>query len=215
MERSAAVDRVVEIVRTVETDPMPVPIREIWVLGDVALGLDPLDRLDVYLTKDLYFRGEGETDADDLDDRFGVTGIGKTVSPAWAASFPEHLRTNDSGHIAPERCLAAHLLADDEPIHLEVCNTGFEHNVTQRLEGALATERYERILDPRGVCVWIDGQWSETAIEKLREGAFAFPPLPKALEMLGVDPATAEAAASAIEEFRGADDGASVRGDVL
>ena len=42
MDRAAAVERVEEIVRTVESETMPVPVREVWVYGDVALGLDPV-----------------------------------------------------------------------------------------------------------------------------------------------------------------------------
>ena len=34
------------------------PVREVWVYGDVALGLDPVERLDVYLTKDILLRGD-------------------------------------------------------------------------------------------------------------------------------------------------------------
>jgi hypothetical protein len=213
-ERDRAIDRVVELVETVEREPMPVPVREIWVFGDVALGLDPVDRIDVYLAKDILLETDeepvSETEAFD-----GIDGVGKTVRREWAQSYPEYVRANAGGYAAPEQCLAAHLLEDDEPIHLEVCNVGFEDNVTQRLEGAMARETYEEILDPRGVCLWIDGEWSESAIEQLRAGEFAFPTLPDALTMLGLDEEAARDAASAVEGYRETLDGPSVRGDVV
>ena len=49
--REQAVATVERIVETVERERMPVPVREVWVYGDVALGLDPVERVDVYLTK--------------------------------------------------------------------------------------------------------------------------------------------------------------------
>ncbi|MFB6128677.1 MAG: hypothetical protein ABEJ47_02835 [Halorhabdus sp.] len=214
LDRDAAVDRLETLVETVETDTMPVPVREVWVYGDLALGVDPVERLDVYLTKDLLF-GQASPDATDLNDRLGVDGIGETVRVEWAREYPDAVRANPSGHVAPEKCLAAHLLAEDEPIHLEVCNASFEDNVTQRLDGALARESYEHILDPRGVCLWIDGERSGDAFEKLRDGEFVFPPLSGALEMLGADPSVAEAAADAVETYRERQDGISVRGDVV
>ena len=214
LSRSAAVDRLERLVETVESEPMPVPIREIWALGDVTLGLDPVERLDVYLTKDLLF-GRDEAAAARFRDTHGIEGVGKTVDADWAEEYPEYLRATDSGHAAPERCLAAHLLGPDEPIHLEVCNTGFEDNVTERLAGARAREHYEEILDPRGVCLWVDGQRSETAFERLRRGDFAFPTLAEALEMLGMDAAAADRAAAAVRDYRGTQTGASVRGDVV
>jgi hypothetical protein len=125
------------------------------------------------------------------------------------------LRANENGHVAPERCLAAHLVDDDEPIHLEVCNAGFEDNVTQRLEGALATETYEHVLDPRGVCLYADGQRGEDALQKLRDGELVFPTLPEALEMLGADEEEGELAADAVKERRERATGATVRGDVV
>jgi hypothetical protein len=209
MERAAAVERVERLVSTVESERMPVPVREIWVYGDVALGLDPVDRLDVYLTKDLLFGDE------DPERDFPVRGVGQSVRTAWAEDHPEYLRANESGHAAPERCLAAHLLADDEPVHLEVCNSSFEDNVTQRLEGARATGDYERILDPRGACLWVDGTRSESAFEKLRNGEFVLPTLPEALEMLGMEEAEARDAAAAVERYRERQEGATVRGDVV
>jgi hypothetical protein len=213
-DRAAAVDRVDRLVETVASEAMPVPVREVWVYGDVALGLDPVERLDVYLTKDMLYGRNG-----DSEDRFrashGVEGVGKTVDGDWASAHPEYLRANANGHVAPERCLAAHLLDDGEPIHLEVCNASFEDNVTQRLEGALARERYDQILDPRGVCLWANDQRSEEAFRKLRESEFAFPPLSGALEMLGLDSEEAAETAEAVEAERDRSDGVTVRGDVL
>jgi hypothetical protein len=192
-----------------------VPVREVWVYGDVALGLDPVDRLDVYLTKDVLLRGDDADRADEFEAEYGVAGVGKTVRASWADAHPEHLRANENGHVAPERCLAAHLVDDHEPIHLEVCNAGFEDNVTQRLEGALATETYEHVLDPRGVCLFAEGQRGENALAKLRAGELVFPTLPDALEMLGADGGEAELAAEAVEERRERASGATVRGDVV
>jgi hypothetical protein len=214
MDRDAALDVVEDVLETVESDPMPVPVREVWVYGDVALGLDPIERLDVYLTKDIRMRGDDEAAAE-FERRLGVKGVGRTVDPEWAERFPEHVRANDSGHVAPEKCLAAHLLPEGEPVHLEVCNAGFEDNVTQRLTGAVAREAYEQILDPRGVCLWLDGRRAEESLEKLRGGDLPFPTLSGALEMLGLDPAAADAAADAVREYRASQEGTTVRGDVV
>ncbi|MFB6157632.1 MAG: hypothetical protein ABEJ34_07310 [Haloferacaceae archaeon] len=214
MDRDAALDRVEAVLDAVESDPMPVPVREVWVYGDVALGLDPVDRLDVYLTKDLLMRDDPDRE-DEFVESHGVRGVGKSVSAEWAERYPEHLRANDAGHAAPERCLAAHLLPDDEPVHLEVCNASFDDNVTQRLKGALAREAYEEILDPRGVCLWVDGTRAEESLERLRGGDLPFPTLAGALEMLGVDEGTAAEAAAAVDEYRARQEGATVRGDVV
>lgn len=214
MDRGAAVARVEEIVRTVETEEMPVPVREVWVFGDIALGLDPIERLDVYVTKDLLFKDAPEREAE-FERSHGIKGVGKSVAASWADAHPEYLRANASGHAAPEKCLAAHLLREGEPVHLEVCNTGFEKNVTQRLRGAQAREAYEQLLDPRGVCLWVDGQRSEAAFEKLRNGEFVLPTLSGALEMLGLDEAEAERAAEVVREYRAAQEGTTVRGDVV
>ncbi len=213
-ERRAAVDRVTELVETVATEPMPVPVREVWVYGDVALGLDPVERLDVYVTKDMLFGRESDREAE-FRESHGIKGVGETVDADWAAEHPESLRANANGHAAPERCLAAHLIDDDEPIHLEVCNASFEDNVRQRLEGAMAREDYTQILDPRGVCLWVEGQHSEAAVRKLRESEFAFPPLSGALEMLGLDSEDAATAADAVKQYRADAEGATVRGDVV
>jgi hypothetical protein len=213
-DRGRAIDRVERLVETVEGEVMPVPVREVWVFGDVALGLDPVKRVDVYLTKDILFRDAADREAEFVGSH-GIEGVGKTVRAEWADQHPEYLRASASGHAAPEQCLAAHLLDDEEPIHLEVCNASFEDNVTQRLQGALARENYAEILDPRGVCLWLEGRRSDEAFEKLRESEYAFPPLSGALEMLGADPEQASAAAEAVERFREQQEGATVRGDVV
>jgi len=211
--RAAAVDRVERLVEAVETDPMPVPVRELWVYGDLALGLDPVERIDVYLTKELLF---GK--APERGERFaeqGIEGVGTTVDADWAEQFPEHVRANHAGHAAPERCLAAHLLDDGEPIHLEVCNTGFENNVTQRLRAARDRGSYEQLLDPRAACLWVEGTRSDTAFGKLRNGELVFPTLSEALEMLGMEETEAETAAEALAAYRERQDGTTVRGDVV
>ena len=220
MDRDAALDRAEEIVDAVETETMPVPVREVWVYGDVALGLDPVDRLDVYLTKDILMRGgTGGSDGDDPGERFrethGVRGVGSSVSAEWAEEHPEYLRANANGYAAPEKCLAAHLLREDEPVHLEVCNASFDDNVTQRLKGALSRDAYEQILDPRGVCLWAEGARAEESMEKLRNGELPFPTLSGALEMLGVDDDTAADAADAMRAYRAEQTGTTVRGDVV
>ncbi|MGA9403285.1 DUF7095 family protein [Haladaptatus sp.] len=215
MERSAAIEHVEEIVETVENETMPVPVREIWVYGDIALGLDPIDRLDVYVTKDILLRGDDTDREEEFVESHGVKGVGKTVRAAWADEYPDLIRASESGYSAPEKCLAAHLLPENDPVHLEVCNSSFEDNVTQRLRGAMARNAYEQILDPRGVCLWVDGQRSEEAFRKLRAGEFAFPTLPAALEMLGMDEEETKKAAQAIESYRRRQDGTTVRGDVV
>ena len=166
-DRERAIDRVETLVDTVVEETMPVPVREVWVFGDVALGLDPVERIDVYLTKDLLFHGAADREAEFVDSH-GIEGVGKTVRAEWADANPDCLRANHNGHAAPEQCLAAHLVDEDEPIHLEVCNASFEDNVTQRLKGAVARENYAQLLDPRGVCLWVDddspgGQRSSTS----------------------------------------------------
>ncbi|MFC4550576.1 MULTISPECIES: DUF7095 family protein [Halorussus] len=214
MSRDEAVERAVEVVETVETETMPVPVREVWVYGDAALGLDPVERLNVYVTKDILLRGDDADRAEEFERTHGVKGVGKTVRAEWADEHPEFIRANDNGHVAPEKCLAAHLLNDGEPIHLEVCNSSFEDNVTQRLKGAMARKAYEQILDPRGVCLWAEGQRSDEAMRKLRESELAFPTLPDALEMLGMEE-NAEEAAERVESYRKRQEGATVRGDVV
>ena len=232
--REAAVDRLRDIVETVATERTPVPVREVWVYGDVVLGLDPVERLDVYLTKDLLFKDAPDREQEFVE-RLGVEGVGKTVSAAWAEEHPDCVRANASGHVAPEQCLAAHLLEADEPVHLEVCNTGFEDNVSQRLEGARAREDYTQLLEPRAACLWVDGPagdtggtpssasardggdgtTSEEAFRKLADGEFVFPTLSGALEMLGMDGDEAETAAAALRAYRERQEGVTVRGDVV
>jgi hypothetical protein len=212
LARDAALDVVESILDAVETGPTPVPVREVWVYGDVAVGLDPVARLDVYVTKDLLLRDEEPEAVPDLG--LGVEGIGRSVSAEWAAAFPEHVRANDAGHAAPARCLAAHLLPDEGPIHLEVCNAPFDENVTRRLEAALATDAYERIVDPRGVRLWADGRRATESLAQLRAGELAFPTLAAALEMLGTDGDRAAEAAAAVRAAREGG-GRSVRSDVV
>lgn len=219
LERAAALDRAETIVETVATETMPVPIREVWVYGDLALGMDPVDRLNIYVTKDMLF-GRDEAAARRFRESHGVEGVGQTVRGEWAEQHPAYVRANQSGHVAPEQCLAAHLLEPDEPVHLEVCNASFEDNVTQRLEGARARGTYEQLLDPRGVCLWLgdgkgNGRRSDDAFEKLREGSFAFPTLEESLSMLGLDADDAREAADAVTAFRDRQDGRSIRGDVV
>ncbi len=216
--RDAAVARLREIVATVESTRLPVPVREVWVYGDVVLGVDPVERLDVYVTKDLLFKDAPERTAE-FEDRLGVAGVGKTVSAEWAEAYPEYVRANANGYAAPEQCLAAHLLDAGESIHLEVCNTGFEQNVTQRLKGARARDEYSELLDPRAACLWVatedGGVTSEEAFDKLAEGAFVFPTLPSALEMLGMSGEEADTAADALREYQEQQEGITVRGDVV
>jgi hypothetical protein len=215
MDRDVALDYVKRILETVETEEMPVPVREVWVYGDVALGLDPVDRLDVYLTKDMLMRGDRSA-AERFETEYGVKGVGSSVRAAWADEFPAFLRTNDNGYAAPEKCLAAHLLDGlDDEIHLEVCNASFDQNVTQRLKGAVAREAYEEILDPRGVQLWVDGTRDEEALARVEEGSLAFPTLSAALEMLGLDEDQAAEAADVLREYRATQSGTTVRGDVV
>jgi hypothetical protein len=215
MDRDVALDHVEGIIETVETEEMPVPVRELWVYGDVALGLDPIDRLDVYLTKDVLMRGD-RSRAEAFEADYGVKGVGSSVRTAWAEAYPEFLRTSDNGYAAPEKCLAAHLLdGRDGEIHLEVCNASFDENVTQRLNGAVARDAYEEILDPRAVQLWVDGRRDETALARLRDGDLAFPTLPAALEMLGLDESAARAASETVRDTRRTQSGTTVRGDVV
>jgi hypothetical protein len=214
MERSAALDRVETILDRVTEEPMPVPVREVWVYGDVALGLDPVERLDVYVTKDLLLRGDADAAAE-FRASHGVDGVGQSVSAEWAREYPEYIRANDTGHAAPEKCLAAHLLPDDEPVHLEVCNAPFDDNVTRRLRAALDREAYEQVLDPRGVQLWADGERATETLEKLRGGELPFPTLSGAFEMLELGEETAAEVAEAVRARRAEQDGATVRGDVV
>lgn len=215
MDRAVAVDHLEQLLETVEGGDLPVPVREVWTYGDVALGLDPVERLEVYVTKDLLLRDDDAEHEPELREAFGVRGIGRTIRADWARDHPDLVRANDAGYAAPERCLAAQLLPEGEPVHLEVCNTGFEDNVTQRLRGAQAREAYEEVLDPRGVCLWVEGERSPTALERLRAGDLVFPTLADSLEMLGLGPDEADRAAAAVLEYRADQTGATVRGDVV
>ncbi len=215
MDRDAAVDRLEAVLETVESGDLPVPVREVWTYGDVALGLDPVERLEVYVTKDLLLRDDDAESEPELREELGVRGVGRTIRADWARRHPDLVRANDAGYAAPEKCLAAQLLPEDEPVHLEVCNTGFEDNVRQRLKGAQARGAYEEVLDPRGVCLWVEGEHSPTALERLRTGDLVFPTLAEALGMLGLEPDEAGAAADAVRGYREAQEGATVRGDVV
>ena len=126
----------------------------------VVDGCDPVDRLGVYLTKGLLFEDTPDREPE-FAERLGVEGVGKTVSAAWAEQHYNRVRADD-GHAAPERCLAVHLFGDDEPVHLEVSNTGFEDEVSRRVEAVRTREEYGRPLDPRAACLWIDGPASAT-----------------------------------------------------
>ncbi|WP_193309956.1 hypothetical protein [Halorubrum halophilum] len=214
MNREQAVDRLETLVDRVETEPMPVPVREVWAFGDVALGLDPVDRLDVYLTKDVIMGGDADAAAD-FADEYGVKGVGTSVRAEWANAHPDRVRASDNGYAAPEQCLAAELVAADEPIHLEVCNASFEDNVRQRLKGALARDAYEEVLDPRGVCLWVDGTRDTEAFDRLRDASLAMPTLAAALGMLGADETVANEAADVLKRQRAEQEGPSVRGDMV
>ncbi|MUW14972.1 hypothetical protein GJ633_10065 [Halorubrum sp. CBA1125] len=214
MERDRAVDRLESLVDQIEREPMPVPVREVWAFGDVALGLDPVERLDVYLTKDVIMGGDDEAAAA-FEAEYGIKGVGTSVRAEWAEASPDRVRASDNGYAAPAKCLAAELVDDDEPVHLEVCNASFEDNVRQRLQGALARDALGEVLDPRGVCLWVDGTRDDEAFERLRAGSFAMPTLADALCMLGAEEDAATAAAEALQTRRAAQDGASVRGDVV
>jgi hypothetical protein len=96
-----------------------------------------------------------------------------------------------------------------------VGNASFGDNVTQRLKGALAREAYAEVLDPRGVCVWVDGERDDEAFDRLREASLAMPTLPAALGMLGADEDAANAAADVLKRRRAEQEGASVRGDMV
>src|SRR6056297_80043 len=229
MERARAVDRLESLVDRVASERMPVPVREVWAFGDVALGLDPVDRLDVYLTKDVIMGGDADAAAA-FEAEYGVKGVGTTVDAQWAEAHPDRVRTSDNGYAAPEKCLAAELVDGEglrpsasrtqsgdegEPIHLEVCNASFEDNVRQRLKGALARDAYEEVLDPRGVCLWVDGERDEEAFERLRDASLAMPTLPAALGMLGADESAANEAADVLKRERAEQEGSSVRGDMV
>lgn len=214
MDREQAVDRLETLVDHVERETMPVPVREVWAFGDVALGLDPIERLDVYVTKDVIMGGDAAAAAD-FEAEYGIKGVGTSVRAEWATGNPNRVRASDNGYAAPEHCLAAELIDDGEPIHLEVCNASFEDNVRQRLKGALARDAYEEVLDPRGVCLWVDGARDAEAFDRLRAASFAMPTLHAALGMLGADEDAAREAADVLDRRRAEQEGVSVRGDMI
>lgn len=115
---------------------MPVPVGEVRVFGDVALGLDPLKRPDLYITRGIL-----------LSDSHGVRGVGRAVRAGWAAQYPEYLRSGSGGDAAPRRCPAAHLL-ENEPVDLEVCNGEFRGQRHPAPVGPRARDSYEQLLDP-------------------------------------------------------------------
>ena len=53
---------------------------------------------------------------------------------------PNRARADDDRHAAPERCLATHLFGDDDPVHPEVSDTGFEDEAGRRVEAVRARE---------------------------------------------------------------------------
>lgn len=214
MDRETAVDHVETVIETLDSHTLPVPVRELWVFGDLALGLDPIDRLDLYLTKDILLGGSPET-ADELEAEYDVAGLGSVVRAEWANEYPEHIRTNPNGYAAPEKCLAAQLLPEDVPVHLEVCNANFGDNVTQRLTAAADREAYDQLLDPRAVLVWREGETADESLAKLRGGEYVFPTLQESLEMLGMDDDIAAAAAAELDRWQTDLEGQTVRGDVL
>lgn len=214
MDRTRAVDHVETILETVRSGQVPVPISEVWVLGDLALGLDPIDRFELYVTKELYI-DQSDEDTQALEHELGVEGIGTAIDADWARSFPELVRTNGTGYVAPEKCLAAQFLPEEIPAHLEVCNTGFEQNVTRRCQLAAEHGDWAGLLDPRAVCVWQDGHSSEEAIAKLDAGEYAFPPLEQALEMLGLEPDDAATASAEMGAWRNDPEKQSIRSDVM
>lgn len=181
--------------------PLPVPLREIWIAGDIAVGLDPVPRVDLYLTKDLLFKDSPDREAE-FEEQYGVSGVGKSVRAAWAEANPELLRTDDTGYVDPAACLVAHLLPDDDelPFRVTVSNTGFERAVTERL-AKFDAGADTRPLDPRAALLWADegdgGTVSESARRKLRDNEFVFATLERALAMVDEE-SDAEAAADAI-----------------
>lgn len=214
MDRAVAVKHVETAIDSLETEVLPVPVRELWVFGDLALGLDPIDRLDLYLTKDILLGGSPEA-AEQLEEEFEVSGLGTVVRAEWAETHPQHIVTNAKGYVAPEKCLASQLLPDGEPIHLEVCNSGFEDNVMQRLQAASEREAYEQLLDPRAVLVWRDGETADESLDRLQAGDFVFPTLAESLTMLGLTTDEAKTAAKELDRWRADLEGNSVRGEVV
>lgn len=216
--RETAVETIERIVSAIESDPMPVPVSELWAYGDVVVGLDPVPRVELYLSKDLLFKDSPEAEPA-FEESHGIAGVGKTVAADWARRFPQHLRGTDEGHADPVRCLGAQLLAPDQPVHLEVGNASFENSVRQRLRRARESGDWERVLDPRAACLWATtedgGQRSPEALERLLTGSVAVPTLARSLRMLDVEETAIDAATSAIGRSRDAGSGASVSGDIV
>ncbi|MFB6124780.1 MAG: hypothetical protein ABEJ59_02325 [Halanaeroarchaeum sp.] len=171
MDRIAAVDRLETIVEIVATESLPVDVTEVWVYGDLALGHDPVERLDVFFS-------------------------------------------TDAGADATHEALADRFLPGPVPTHLELCNLGFEESVRRRVDQATATGTFGMLLDPRAAAVWIDGVRDDEAVEKLRGGELAFPTLPEAFAMLGMDEKTAETAADVVAAERVESAGHSVHSNV-
>jgi hypothetical protein len=73
----------------------------VWVFGDVALGLDPIDRLDVYVTKDVLMESDADAAAA-FKREYGVDGVGTTVRASWAERNPDRVRASENGYAAPE-----------------------------------------------------------------------------------------------------------------
>ena len=198
------------------SDPLPVPLREIWVAGDIVVGLDPVPRVDIYLTKELLFKDNPEREAE-FEEKYGISGVGKSVRAEWADEHPDLLRADDSGYVDPAACLVAHLLpdTDDLPIRVTVSNTGFERAVPKRL-GKFDDGDDTLPLDPRAALLWADegdgGTVSSSALEKLRDNEFVFATLEQALAMVD-DDADTEAAADAIRGV--GTDGRTIESDVV
>ncbi|MDZ7745238.1 MAG: hypothetical protein U5K28_01440 [Halobacteriales archaeon] len=186
------------------SDSLPVPLREIWVAGDIVVGLDPVPRVEIYLTKDLLFKDSPEREAE-FEERYDISGVGKSVRAEWAEANPELLRADESGYVDPAACLVAHLLSDteDEPFRVTVSNTSFERAVPKRL-AKFDDGNDTRPLDPRAALLWADegdgGTVSESALEKLRDNEFVFATLEQALAMVDEDVGTG-AAADAIRDL--------------
>jgi len=113
MDREQAVARLETLVDRVERETMPVPVREVWAFGDVALGLDPVERLDVYLTKDVIMGGDSDAAAN-FAAEYGVKGVGTSVHAEGAQRTLTACARATTGTPPPEKCLAAELVDDSE-----------------------------------------------------------------------------------------------------
>jgi len=214
MDRDAAVDRVEELVDTVVDEELPVPVREVWVYGDVALGLDPVERLDVYLTKDILLRGDDADRAAEFEREYGVKGSGRRCARRGPTTTPSTSGRTTTATSRPSSV--------SPPTSSTTTNPSTSRCAT-RASRTTSPSDWRRARDgelragarPRGVCLWVEGQRSEDAFEKLRSGELVFPTLAGALEMLGMDETEAETAAAAVEERRERSEGMTVRGDVV